>query len=149
MEQRYATFSTLLINITRCVQKIKNVEMSALGFKGKQVQCLFWLYNCDEGLSLTKLGEICGEDKGMTSRTVKELIAEGLIFVDAKSEHKYKNPIRLTAEGRRVAGIVAEKISANLEKGSRGISAEDREKLYNSLETISENLSKICENYGA
>lgn len=147
MEQRYTTFSLLLINISRCVQKIKNVEMAALGLKGKQVQCLFGLYNCAEGASLTKLGEMCGEDKGMMSRTVKELAEEGLVYVDAKSERKYKNPIRLTEKGEHIARIVAEKISSILEEGGAGISDDERSQLYHSLGIISENLTEICGNY--
>ncbi len=147
MEQRYTTFSLLLINISRCVQKIKNVEMAALGFKGKQVQCLFALYNCTEGVSLTKLGEMCGEDKGMMSRTVKELAKAELVYVDVSSERKYKNPIRLTDKGNNVACIVAEKISSLLEEGSLGISDEERTQLYHSLGIISENLTGICKKY--
>ena len=146
MEQRYTTFSLLLINISRCVQKIKNVEMAALGLKGKQVQCLFALYNCAEGASLTKLGEMCGEDKGMMSRTVKELAGAGLVYV-AKSERKYKNPIRLTEKGGGIAGIVAQKISAILEEGGAGISDDERTQLYRLLGIISENLTEICGNY--
>ena len=148
MEQRYTTFSLLLINISRCVQKIKNVEMTALGLKGKQVQCLFALYNCPEGVNLTKLGEMCGEDKGMMSRTVKELTEEGLVFVEKEGGRKYKNPIRLTERGENVAGIVAEKISAILEEGSVGISDDERVQLYRSLGVILENLTHICKNYG-
>lgn len=147
MEQRYTTFSLLLINITRCVQRIKNVEMAALGLKGKQVQCLFGLYNCPDGESLTKLGQMCGEDKGMMSRTVKELIEEGLVYVETGHGRKYKNPIRLTPQGEHIAGFVAEKISAILEEVSEGISDDERAKLYRSLGAISENLTKICKNY--
>ncbi len=146
MEQRYTTFSLLLINISRCVQRIKNAEMAALGLKGRQVHCLFWLYNCSEGASLTRLGEMCGEDKGMMSRTVKELSEAGLVYVE-RSERKYKNPIRLTERGEEIAGIVAEKISAILEEGSAGISEDARDGLYRSLGLISKNLTKICKRY--
>ena len=147
MEQRYTVFTLLLIHITRCVQRIKNIEMAALGLKGKQVQCLFGLYNCAEGISLTKLCELCGEDKGMMSRTVKELAEAGLVYVDAKSERKYKNPIRLTEKGGQIAQIVAEKISEILEEGSLGISDEERAGLYRSLGRISDNLTEICKRY--
>ncbi len=147
MKQRYTTFSLLLINISRCVQRIKNVEMAALGLKGKQVQCLFGLYNTPKGASLTRLCEICGEDKGMMSRTIKELTSAGLVYVDSTSERKYKNPIRLTEKGEQIAGRVSERISANLEKGSLGISDEERENFYHSLGIISENLTEICNNY--
>ncbi len=147
MEQRYTTFSLLLINISRCVQKIKNAEMATLGLKGKQVQCLFGLYLCEEGVSLTKLGQMCGEDKGMMSRTIKELTEEGLVYVDVKSNRKYKNPIRLTEKGERIAGIVAEKISVLLEEGSSGITEDERTQLYHSLGIISDNLIEICKRY--
>ena len=147
MEQRYTTFSRLLIQITRCVQKIKNAEMSALGLKGKQVQCLFALYNVPEGASLMKLCELCGEDKGMMSRTVRELTGEGLVYVETMGGRKYKNPIRLTEQGERIAGVVAGRISAILEEGSQGLSEEERTELYRSLGLIAENLTKICGKY--
>ncbi len=143
MEQRYATFSLLLINISRCVQKIKNVEMAKLGLKGNQVQCLFELYNTPEGASLMRLCEMCGEDKGMMSRTIKELTAKGLVYIDSSSERKYKNPIRLTEKGEQIAGTVAERITANLESGGLGPD-EERERFYRSLGVISENLTEIC-----
>ncbi len=147
MEQRYTTFSLLLINISRCVQKIKNIEMAALGLKGKQVQCLFALFNCPEGASLTKLSEACSEDKGMMSRTVKELSEAGLVYVDTERDRKYKNPVRLTEKGEHIARFVAEKISALLEEGSAGISEDERTQLYRSLGIISENLADICKKY--
>ena len=147
MEQRYETFTLLIMNISRCVQKIKNVEMSALGLKGRQVQCLFALFNSDEGASLTALCEICGEDKGMMSRTLKELIAQGLVFVDEQKERKYKNPIKLTEKGTEIANIVSVKISEMVDLGSIGITENEREQMYHSLSLISDNLTKICNNY--
>ena len=47
MENRYKTFTNLIVHISRSIQKIKNEEMSLLGFKGTQVQCLFSLYSLD------------------------------------------------------------------------------------------------------
>ncbi len=144
MQQRYATFSLLLINITRCVQRIKNVEMAALGLKGREVQCLFSLFQCREGATLKQLCEMCGEDKGMMSRTVKQLTAEGLVFLRRDGERKYRNPILLTKEGEKVAEVVSEKISENLGRASCGISDGEREELYRLLGIVSENLTEIC-----
>lgn len=148
MEDRYKVFTGLITNISRCIQKIKKEEMEALGYKGGQVQCLFSLYTTDGELTSTELGEICGEDKGMLSRTLKGLISEGLVFVDEQKDQKYKNPIKLTEKGTRVAEKIADKIGEMIKNGSRGISTADRESLYGSLSRISENLTKICENYG-
>ncbi len=148
MEQRYDIFTGLILNISRCIQKIKNEEMSEFGYKGKQVQCLFTLYNLDGGASLTELCERCGEDKGAMSRTIKELFNLDLIFVEEKNMKKYRNPIKLTDKGESFAKIVADKISKMMNLASIGISEKDREILYKSLFCISKNLTKICENYG-
>ena len=147
MEQRYETFTALILNISRCVQKIKNEEMTALGLKGRQVQCLFALYNSKGGASVTALCELCGEDKGMMSRTLKELIAQGLVYVDEQKERKYRNPVKLTEKGVEVAGIVSAKISKMVDLGSTGIKENEREQMYRSLSLISDNLTKICNNY--
>lgn len=147
MEQRYETFTSLILNISRCVQKIKNEEMAVLGLKGRQVQCLFALYNSDDGASVTTLCELCGEDKGMMSRTLKDLTAQGLVYVEEQKERKYRNPVKLTERGNEVANIVSAKISEMLNLGSMGITEGDRELLYRTLTQISDNLTKICSNY--
>lgn len=147
MNQRYETFTLLIINISRCVQKIKNTEMAALGLKGRQVQCLFSLFNLNNGASLTALCEMCGEDKGMMSRTLKDLIAQQLVYIDEQKEQKYRNPFKLTQKGITIANIVSAKISEMLNLGSMGITEDDREHLYRTLTQISDNLTNICNNY--
>ncbi len=148
MEQRYKIFSGLILNISRCIQKIKNTEMATFGLKGKQVQCLFSLYSMDDGASLKELCDICDEDKGAMSRTIKELSEKELVFVDEKSTQKYRNPIKLTENGKKIAKVVVDKISYMLMLGSDGVSNEERENLYITLTRISDNLTKICDNYG-
>lgn len=147
MEQRYKAFSGLILNISRCIQKIKNTEMAAFGLKGKQVQCLFSLFNLADGASLKELCEICDEDKGALSRTIKELSDKDLVYVEEKSTQKYRNPIKLTEKGKKVSKCVSDKISDMLMLGSDGVTDEERENLYSTLDRISKNLTKICENY--
>lgn len=146
MEERFATFSSLLVNISRCVQRIKNQEMAALGLKGRQTQCLFTLHVMG-GVSLVRLGKLCGEDKGMMSRTVKELEARGLVYLERMEGRKYGNPIRLTEEGERVAEVVSERVAELLEQGGSGLSDGARQELYRSLGIVSDNLTKICRQY--
>ena len=147
MEQRYEAFTSLILNISRCVQKIKNVEMANLGLKGRQVQCLFALYNSDDGASVTTLCELCDEDKGMMSRTLKELIAQGLVYVDKQKDRKYRNPVKLTEKGCEISNIVSAKISEMVDLGSMGITEDEREQMYRTLALISDNLTEICNNY--
>lgn len=147
MNQRYETFTLLIMNISRCVQKIKNTEMAALGLKGRQVQCLFSLYNLENGASLTALCEMCGEDKGMMSRTIKDLIAQQLVYIDEQKDQKYRNPYKLTSKGNEVANIVSAKISEMLNLGSMGVTECERLQLYRTLTQICDNLTQICSNY--
>ena len=148
MEQRYQVFTGLILNISRCIQKIKNCEVAELGLKGKQVQCLFFLHKLSEGASLKELCDLCDEDKGAISRTVKELMAKNLVYLDEKSTQKYRNPIKLTAQGVKAAAIIYDKINNMLAMGGNGISDAERDVFYKALVQISDNLTAICENYG-
>lgn len=148
MEERYQVFTGLILNISRCIQKIKNCEVEELGLKGKQVQCLFFLHKLENGASLKELCELCDEDKGAMSRTVKELMAKNLVYIDEKSTQKYRNPIKLTTHGQKDATVIYHKINNMIAMGGNGLSDADREIFYKALARISDNLTTICENYG-
>lgn len=145
MDNRYDKFTSLIMNINRSIQKIKNVEMEDLGLKGKQVQCLFHLFNVKDGLTSTQLCSYCAEDKGAVSRTVKELVELGYVYVDEQSDKKYRNPIKLTKKGEEIGRIVVEKIGGFVNVASAGLADKTREELYSALTLISNNLQKICE----
>ncbi len=147
MENRYDKFTSLITNINRNIQKIKNVEMERLGLKGKQVQVMFNLFNLKEGASSTELCSLCGEDKGAISRTIKELEEGGYVFVDESPLKKYKNPIKLTKKGVEIGEIVSEKIDKYFNLGRKGVNEKDIDKFYAMLTMISNNLDEICENY--
>lgn len=144
MEDRYTNFTRLLLNISRCIQKIKNTEMEKLGFRGNQVQVLFALSQSEGGLSFSQLCKICDEDKAAISRTVKDLTAKGLLEQEG-GEQKYKNKITLTQSGKEIGKTICEKIGTMIKLGSAGISVKERADLYEILEKISKNLTEICQ----
>lgn len=144
METRYKNFTGLILNISKCIQKIKNIEMKNLGYKGSQVEILFALYSEKKGMTSTELQKFCFEDKALISRTVKELSGQNLVFIEENSNQKYKNKIKLTEKGFEIGKIVTEKISKMVELSGRGIVAKDRENMNQSLSTILGNLTKIC-----
>ncbi len=148
MENRFEKFTMLISCISRYIQKIKNEEMLRYGLKGKQVQCIFALYNSENGLSASQLCETCMEDKGAMSRTLKELVDANFVFIDESGDKKYRNPIKLTAKGFKIAGSIVKKIEEMLNIGGVGLDDKSREYMYSSLTQISENLAKICESYG-
>lgn len=143
MQERYETFTSLVMNINRYILKIKNVEMQEFGLKGNHVQCLHYLYNEENGLTSKQLSEICEEDKAAISRTLKYLENGGFVFVEESDSKKYRNPYKLTPKGLQYGKAINMKIDGIMELASKGIDDISREKLYLSLHTICDNLKKI------
>ena len=148
MRERYEAFTSLVININRYILKIKNFEMTELGLKGNQVQCLHYLYNEKNGLTAKQLSDLCQEDKAAISRTLKNLENSGLIYIDNEDDKKYRNPYKLTQKGQVCSQKIALKINDTMEAVSQGIDINSREILYSSLNTICINLKNICDNKG-
>ena len=145
---RYNKFYSLISSINKCIQKIKNEEMASLGLKGKQVQCLYHLFNEEEGISMLKLCQVCGEDKGAMSRTISELEKGDFLYVEETKTQKYRNPIKLTNRGKAVGEFINKKIDEMFMIGSDGVKEEDIEKFYETLSIVDQNLKNICNNYG-
>ncbi len=148
MKSRYDRFSSLILSINKNIQKIKNYEMNNFGLKGKQVQCIYHLYNDEDGICVTQLALLCNEDKGAMSRTVKELEMGDYLYVEEMGGQKYRNPIKLTPRGLELGKLVSKRIDDIFSIGSDGISEEERENFYLYLNIVSDNLQKICQNYG-
>ena len=147
MSDRFHKFTVLLSNITRCIRKIKTEEMDEFNIKSPHVSCLYYIYKAG-AMTAKELCDICKEDKAAVSRSVEYLEKNGFILCDSSLEKRYKTPIKLTDKGVKVADIISNKIYKILDQASEGISDEDRQILYNSLDIINNNLSKICEKYG-
>ena len=146
-ENRYQTFTGLILSLSRSIQRIKNAEMAHYGLKGKQVQCLFSLYSKPGGASMSDLADLCGEDRAALYRTIQELTARGLVYTDEKSAKKYKKLIKLTEKGRQMAEIVTSRIAEIVGMAGADLHGSDREILYDSLSGIAHTLDQICQNY--
>ncbi len=144
---RYNKFYSLISSINKCIQKIKNEEMAPLGLKGKQVQCIYHLFNEEEGISLLNLCRVCGEDKGAMSRTISELEKGDYLYVEEAKTQKYRNPIKLTNRGKEVGKFINDKINEMFSICSEGVKEEEREKFYEILSMVEVNLKNICKNY--
>ena len=74
---RFAEFSFLSSNISRCIGRIKNDEMKKFGLKGTQVNCFFYLNERPCGVTPTELYSDIKE-KPRDSRVVKERLTDEL-----------------------------------------------------------------------
>lgn len=138
MIERFELFTTTIGQIYKNLQRIKMQEMAEFQLKGTHVMCLFELNRNKEGLTVTQLSTLCGEDKAAISRTVSDLMNRGLITAD--SEKKYRTPLLLTPDGQAIADRIDEMVSEAVLAGGAGLSEQERTTFYKTLTTISDNL---------
>ena len=150
MNNRYSKFTILISNINKYINKIKTEEMSEFGLKAVHVSCLFYLNKHEEGLTASQLCHLCEEDKALISRSLDYLEEQGLVLCKNNEENnkKYRAKLFLTKQGKEIADKITKLTTKSVEDGSLGISESDRETMYKSLEIISDNLKKICDNFG-
>lgn len=147
MEQRFQNFTVLIAKISRNIRKIKTKEMEDFNLKSPHVSCLYYLY-LNEKLTAKELCDVCDEDKAAISRSIDYLEANGYLTCESKAEKRYKSPLSLSEKGKTVGKFIQNKIDSILDLASAGLTDDDRKILYKSLFLISDNLQKICDNYG-
>ena len=143
MEKRFETFTVLVNRISRNIRKIKNQEMAEYGLRSAHVSCLYYLYT-GKGLTATDLCECCEEGKATISRALEYLEGEGYLFCESKSAKRYKSPLLLTEKGKRIAGLITDKINWVLKEVSTGLTEEQRLAFYRSLTIISDSLDTMA-----
>ena len=146
MDDRYQSFTVMILKIHRCIQKIKVEETAEYNLKGTHVSCLYYLYKETE-LTETELCDICQEDKSYLSHSLRYLEANGYIFCDSAAKKRYNAPLTLTQKGKELGAFIAQKIDSVFEPASKGITEEERSVLYRCLSRISQNLDNICKKY--
>lgn len=144
MVNRFETFITMMNQINRSIQIIKNREMAKYGLKGTYVMCLYQLKKHTQGLTATELATLCDEDKAAISRSLSMLESKGLIaFTDVEGKKRYRTIITLTLEGREVCDKINEKIEELLQSNDAKISDKEREIFYQVLSAIADNLHTV------
>ena len=136
-QERFQAFVTGISVCYKYIQKIKSLEMTEFGLKGAHAMFLFFLHSHPEGLTAAQLSQLCAEDKAAVSSSLASLLEEGYIVSDEK---KYRSRIRLTQRGEEVAYRIDQMIERWVESGGDGLTAQDRDVFYSSLELIANNL---------
>ena len=118
--------------------------MTRYGLKGPHAQCLLAMKKHPEGITATRLCEICEKDKAAISRILAELETAGMIFREQRNGFRYRANLRLTEQGLEAAGMVTEKARLAVEKAGSGFGEQEREIFYRVLNIIAENLHALC-----
>ena len=147
MYQRYKDFTVLITKISRSIKRIKTFEMEEINLKSPHVTCLYYLYK--EGkLTATEICDISEEDKAQISRAIDYLELHGYVICESNQKKRYNSHFDLTIKGKETAKYIADKIDNIIEEVSEELTLEERQKLYKSLNIISNNLERINERHG-
>lgn len=146
MLERFARFSLAIAEIDRCWHKLAAEEMAKYELNSPHAVYLTTLYRFGEGVTAVKLGELCCKNKADVSRMVSILEKKGLVRRECVGKNMYRARLLLTEEGRRAAEQVRGRAALAVELAGAGLSEEDREKFYRSLELITSNLQTLSKN---
>ena len=141
MISRFEQFSAAISGIYKCIQKIERDKTAQYGLKGPHVQCLVALQRSEEGLTASRLCEVCDKDKAAISRAVSELEKKGLLTRKGSS---YRHRLCLTEAGEEIAQSISGIVADAVERAGRGLCDEDRAVFYSALERIASNLREIA-----
>ena len=146
MRERFNEFTLLVSNIHRCIYKIKTEEVLEFNLKSSHVSCLYYIYR-ENSLTAKELCDICGEDKANISRAIKYLKTNGFLVCDCSIHKRYKSKLLLTEKGQIVAQRITKKVEEILSYASVGLSENNRNIMYRSLNLINDNLNQLCNDY--
>ena len=141
MLNRFAQFSYMISNINRNIQKIEHDEMVKLGYKGAYAKYLVVMAQQPQGVTSSKLCEICDKNKAAVSRMITEMEEKGLVL----RNHSYNALIKLTKKGENLAKYVCEKAELAVQEVSKDLPIEQRTLLYTLLNQLSGSIHKLSE----
>lgn len=145
MIERFERFSCAISDISRYWHKIAADEMEKHGLKGPHAIYLTTMYRYPGGITAVGICELCGKDKADVSRMMTIMEKKGLVTREGSNRSQYRAKLKLTEEGRAAAEQVSKRAALAVKIAGDGISNEDREVFYNTLELIATNLMEISE----
>ncbi|MCM1125714.1 MAG: MarR family transcriptional regulator [Lachnospiraceae bacterium] len=146
MRNRFESFAGSILELNRCLQKIKDMEMKKFGLRGTHTMCLYYLGQHQEGLTAARLTKLCREDKSAVSRSLSQLIQKELVCCKLPEDKRsYRTLHYLTDKGRILVSKMNERIEHALMTGGRGLSEQERSGFYDTMDRILDNLSQYLQ----
>jgi len=145
MISRFEQFSFIISLIHRDLQKIERDEMEKMGYKGSYSHYLAFLKRYENGITSTRLSEICDKDKAAISRVITEMEQKGLIYreKDSVNDTMYRARIKLTEEGHKAADYVCTRACTALSTLENSLTEQEKAVFYSALDKISTELSEV------
>lgn len=143
MLHRFMRFSFAMSQISHCWHKLAAEEMQQHGLNSPHAVYLTTLYQYEEGITATKLGELCCKNKADVSRMVAVLEQKGFVRKIAVGDNLYRAKLVLTEQGKQIAEHVQNRAALAVELAGSGMSDTEREVFYHCLEQITANLRTL------
>ena len=146
MNTRFELFAGNVLELNLFLQKIKDFEMKQYGLRANHVMVMRYLGSNEEGLTSSELTTLCKEDKAAVSRTVSQLIENGLIYHN-KNEKTYRSKLFLSESGKQIYERINERVDAILALGGSGLTEEEKQVFFYSMEVILTNLKNYLQEF--
>ena len=144
--ERFRRFVLLVEGIHKSVQKIKYNNAPDFGVKGVHTLWVYELLCHPEGMTASELANESMIDRSLISREIERLQELGYIETDGNNgKRNYNTKIRLTEKGREVAASIGDIAMDVQARANAGITEQDLEGFYATLEKLHKNLSVIAE----
>ena len=143
MLDRFEQFSYSISNIYKHITKIEREEMEKYGLRGAYAQYLVTMTHYPDGITSSKLSEICDRDKAAISRIVSEMEDKGLVVRYTERDNMYRAKLILTEEGKKAADYVCERAEKAVNAAGNGLGEEERKIFYGALAIIEANLRRV------
>lgn len=147
MIERFELFSYAFIGVLHSCYKISAIDMGKYGLKGSYAKFFSILSKFKDGITATKLIEVCGIDKAGVSRAIADLEKAGYVTKIVGENKRYRAKIVLTESGEQVAEYIRDRVHLAIEAAGKGISEQERQIFYNTLFTLNKNLSELSNDY--
>ena len=149
MINRFEAFTASVVTLNRCLQKVKDMEMKKFGLRAAHTMCLYYLGQHEEGLTSSELTKLCREDKAAISRSVSLLIEKGFVCTgEMNTRRAYRTKLYLTGEGKSLISKINARIECVLSAAGEGLSNENREIFYETMDLIAGNLQRYMDSGG-
>lgn len=146
MIDRFERFSLVIADISRQWHKISTAEMKKYGLRGTHSVYLAVIDRFPEGVTAGQICEMCGKDKADVSRMMAIMEKKGLVTKEGVHQNLYRGVFKLTGAGKAAADYVNRRASLAVSLAGGHLTEDMRAILYQSLESIAENLREISEN---
>ena len=143
MVARFERFSFAILEVYRHWHTIAAEEMGAYGLKGAHATYLLAISRHEEGITASRLCELCGKDKSDVSRMVAIMEKKGLVRKESVHQKGYGGRLKLTPSGEAAAEQVRRRAALAVELAGKDLTEEKRQIFYEVLEQIAANLRVI------